>query len=124
MTVRPRGPWPGWQPRTARQKGIAADVLARYQQHEREDTLPRGPRGIFYDLRPDGMGNGVTYRKPDSKHPIKHFGADGETRQLLADLRATDKRGPYTPQGLDPATNYMRIAANGSRPAIEATDRR
>jgi hypothetical protein len=26
---------------------------------------------VFYDLRPNGMGNGVTYRKPDSEHPIK-----------------------------------------------------
>jgi hypothetical protein len=74
MTVRPRGPEPGWQPGTARQKGILADLIDRYRQHGREVTLPRGGRGIFYDLRPGGMGNGVTYRKPDSKHPIKATG--------------------------------------------------
>ena len=36
--------------------------------------MPRGGRGIFYDLRPGGMGNGVTYRKPDSAHPVSGFG--------------------------------------------------
>ena len=71
MTPRPRGALPGWKPRTARQKGILADLIARYAQHREEDTLPRGPRGIFYDLRPNGMGNGIAYRKPDSQHPIK-----------------------------------------------------
>ena len=71
MSVRPRGPLPDWKPRTPRQEGILADLIARYEQHEREDTLPRGGRGIFYDLRPDGMGNGITYRKPDAEHPIK-----------------------------------------------------
>ena len=71
MSVRPRGPLPGWRPSTPRQIGILADLVARYQQHRDEDTLPRGPRGIFYDLRPGGMGgNGVTYRKPDSENPI------------------------------------------------------
>lgn len=74
MGQRPRGPQPGWQPRTERQIGILADVLARYRQHEREGTLPRGGRGIFYDLRPGGMGNGVTYIKPDSAHPVSGFG--------------------------------------------------
>jgi hypothetical protein len=69
--ARPRGPQPHWRPTTRRQKGILADLVARYRQHEADDTLPRGPRGIFYDLRPHGMGNGVTYRKPDSAHPIK-----------------------------------------------------
>ncbi len=71
MSERPRGPLPGWRPTTDRQAGILADALARYRQHEREDTLPRGGRGIFYDLRPNGLGGGVTYRKPDSLHPIR-----------------------------------------------------
>ena len=71
MGRRPRGALPDWRPRTARQAGILADLVARYEQHHEEDTLPRGPRGIFYDLRPNGMGNGVTYRKPDSEHPIR-----------------------------------------------------
>lgn len=74
MPQRPRGPQRGWRPTAPRQVGILADLIARYQQHEREGTLPRGGRGIFYDLRPDGMGNGVTYRKPDSAHPLSGFG--------------------------------------------------
>lgn len=72
--TRPRGPQPGWQPKSPRAQGILADLIARYQQHNREGTLPRGGRGIFYDLRPNGMGNGVTYRKPDSAHPLSGFG--------------------------------------------------
>jgi hypothetical protein len=71
MSKRPRGPLTGWQPTTPRQKGILADLVARYKQHADEGTLKRGGRGMFYDLRPNGMGNGVTYRKPDSAHPIK-----------------------------------------------------
>jgi hypothetical protein len=59
MSVRPRGPLPDWRPTTPKQKAVLADLIARYKQHEREDTLPRGPRGIFYDLRPNGMGNGL-----------------------------------------------------------------
>jgi hypothetical protein len=71
---RPRGPQPDWQPSSPRAQGILADLIARYRQHEREGTLPRGGRGIFYDLRPNGMGNGVSYRKPDSAHPLSGFG--------------------------------------------------
>jgi hypothetical protein len=71
MGRRPRGPLPAWKPRTARQKAILADLIARYEQHYDEGTLDRGGRGMFYDLRPNGMGNGATYRKPDSDHPIK-----------------------------------------------------
>jgi len=63
MSKRPRGPLPGWQPTTDRQKAILADLIPRYAQHRRDDTLPRGPRGIFYDLRPKGMGHGIEYRK-------------------------------------------------------------
>jgi hypothetical protein len=75
MSKRPRGPQPDWQPTTERQKAILADVLAVYQEHYANGTLPRGPRGIFYDLRPNGRGNGATYRKPDSEHPIRDFGS-------------------------------------------------
>lgn len=78
MAKRPRGPQLDWAPTTARQKGVLADLVARYQQHYDEDTLPRGPRGIFYDLRPDGMGNGVSYRKPSSHDPISGFDKDTE----------------------------------------------
>jgi len=74
VSVRPRGPIQGWRPSRTRQAGILADVVARYRQHAAEDTLPRGGRGIFYDLRPNGLGNGITYTKPDSQHPVKDFG--------------------------------------------------
>jgi hypothetical protein len=74
MTTRPRGPQRHWRPTAPRQIGILADLIARYSQHNDEGTLPRGGRGIFYDLRPAGMGNGVTYRKPDSMHPLSEFG--------------------------------------------------
>lgn len=40
-------------------EGILADVLACYREHYEADTLPRGGRGIFYALRPNGRGNGV-----------------------------------------------------------------
>jgi hypothetical protein len=73
MGKRPRGSVNGWRPRTARQKAILDDLVARYEQHEADDTLPRGPRGMFYDLRPAGMGHGATYRKPDSAHPVSDF---------------------------------------------------
>lgn len=71
--VRNRGPKPNWQPRETRQKGILADLIARFEQHYDEDTLPRGPRGIFYDLRPNGLGHGITYLKPTTDHPVKAF---------------------------------------------------
>jgi len=74
MAVRPRGPQPDWRPKSPRAKGILLDLIARYRQHRDEGTLPRGGRGIFYDLRPNGMGHGVTYRKPDSAHPLSGFG--------------------------------------------------
>jgi hypothetical protein len=74
VSIRPRGPQPGWRPTAPRPAGILLDLIARYQQHQAEGTLPRGGRGIFYDLRPNGMGNGVTYRKPDSAHPLSGFG--------------------------------------------------
>jgi hypothetical protein len=47
---------------------VRADILDRLAQHEAEDTLPRGGRGIFYDLRPHGMPDnprGIIY----TKHP-------------------------------------------------------
>jgi hypothetical protein len=49
-------------------EAVRADILDRLRQHEREDTLPRGGRGLFYDLRPHGMPDnprGITY----TKHP-------------------------------------------------------
>jgi hypothetical protein len=127
MARRPRGALPGWKPTTRRQKGILADLVARYEQHHEEDTLPRGPRGIFYDLRPHGMGNGIVYRKPDSAHPVKDFDKDTEAhpeavREVLvlarragmipehwvADARAPDALAPLT---YDDADDFAEMIA-------------
>ena len=62
MPKRKKGPTV-WLPKTPRARAILADVQTRLAQHVREGTAPRSPRGLFYDLRPNGMGNGVTYRK-------------------------------------------------------------
>ena len=64
MSVRAKGPLPaGWEPSSAKRQNVLADVLDRYRQHRREGTLPRGGRGIFYDLRPRGFGRGIAYVK-------------------------------------------------------------
>jgi len=71
MPVRPKGPMPeDWRPSTAVGRALMADILARLQQHQRDDTLPRSPRGLFYDLRPHGMGNGLTYVKQPRMEPV------------------------------------------------------
>jgi hypothetical protein len=69
--IRPRG-WIRFEdlPQNRQAQAVIADILARLRQHEREDTLPRGPNGLFYDLCPHGMPDnprGVTY----TKHPTK-----------------------------------------------------
>ncbi len=38
MARRPRGALPGWAPRTARQRAILADLVARYEQHSEEQN--------------------------------------------------------------------------------------
>jgi hypothetical protein len=64
MGERPKGPMdPGWRPADPVGQALMLDILQRLQQHSAEDTLPRSPRGLFYDLRPGGMGNGLTYTK-------------------------------------------------------------
>jgi hypothetical protein len=47
----------------AEAQGRARRRARRFEQHDREGTLPRGGRGIFYDLRPSGFGRGVRYVK-------------------------------------------------------------
>ncbi len=42
-------------PRSPRADAVYADIIDRLQQHDDEDTLPRGGRGLFYDLRPHGF---------------------------------------------------------------------
>src|SRR6516225_10590829 len=64
MGERPKGPIDrSWTPPSAWQQALLRDIIARLNQHNDEDTLPRSPRGLFYDLRPNGMGNGLTYVK-------------------------------------------------------------
>jgi hypothetical protein len=78
MSVRPRGPLPGWQPRDEVGRAVLADLLDRLAQHETEDTLPRSPRGLFYDLRPGGFGRGITY----IKHPPMRRVGGGQLRRV------------------------------------------
>ena len=97
-SVRPRGPMPKWKPNRARQAGILADVIARYQQHAQAGTLPRGPRGIFYDLRPNGMGYGVTYRKPDTAHPVSSFGPMEAHPEAVREVVVLARRAGHLPE--------------------------
>lgn len=64
MGERPKGPMPDtWQPADPIGQLLMEDIIQRLQQHRDEDTLPRSPRGLFYDLRPNGLGRGLTYSK-------------------------------------------------------------
>jgi hypothetical protein len=64
MSKRARGPMDESEVATTPlAQAVLADLIARYRQHYDEDTLPRGPRGAVYDLRPRGKGNGVIYHK-------------------------------------------------------------
>ena len=60
---RPRGARPNWEPTTPRQHALATDILTQLASLRDIDELPRSGRGLFYDLRPDGHGNGVKYIK-------------------------------------------------------------
>jgi hypothetical protein len=72
VSVRPRGPLVGWQPTTPRQRAILADLIDRYDQHHDERTLPRGSRGMFYDLRPHGLAHDLSYQKHPARKPNGH----------------------------------------------------
>ena len=62
--MRPKGPMdPDWRPADPVGQALLSDIAERLLQHQRDDTLPRSPRGLFYDLRPSGMGRGLTYVK-------------------------------------------------------------
>lgn len=98
MTVRPRGSLIGWEPSTARQKGILADLIARYEQHHAEGTLPRGPNGIFYDLRPNGMGNGISYSKATVERPARAFGPTEAHKASVQEVLALARRAGIVPE--------------------------
>lgn len=97
MGERPRGPTPDWTPTTARQRGILKDIVRRFTELRDAGMLPRGPRGIFYDLRPAGYGvEGVSYfkrRKDPSTGRLPALGpmdADPATvQEVLAHARRT-----------------------------------
>src|SRR5258708_1245906 len=77
-------------------EAVRADILDRLRQHVAEDTLPRGSRGLFYDLRPHGMpGNprGVTYTK-DPKIKGRH--SMEATPEYVTD-RLADMRRVFDP---------------------------
>jgi hypothetical protein len=81
-------------PRSPKAETVCADILDRLRQHAAEDTLPRGGRGLFYDLRPHGMpGNprGVTY----TKHPADQGRNSMEaTPEYVTNLLASMRRVP------------------------------
>ena len=79
-------------PRSPKADAVRPDILDRLRQHYEEDTLPRGGRGLFYDLRPLGMpGNprGVIY----TRHPqIKGKGNMQATPEYVSDLLSRMRR--------------------------------
>lgn len=78
MGERPRGPLTGWSPKGDFQTALLADIVDRLNQHSREGTLPRSPRGLFYDLRPTGFGRGITY----TKYPEMRTTERGQKRKV------------------------------------------
>lgn len=78
MGERPRGPLSGWSPRGDFQTALLADIVDRLNQHNREGTLPRSPRGLFYDLRPSGFDRGITY----TKYPAMRVTDGGQKRKV------------------------------------------
>jgi hypothetical protein len=78
-------------PRSPKADAVCADILDRLQQHEAEDTLPRGANGLFYDLRPHGIpGNprGVTYIKKKKGELYGPMEAGGDyVQDLLSKMR-------------------------------------
>ena len=92
MSVRVKGPVPvGWEPSSPKGRAVLADVIDRYRQHYREGTLPRGGRGIFYDLRPRGFGRGVRYVKRGKDRTRWH---DPSAPTARAGRWAPDEVGP------------------------------
>jgi hypothetical protein len=99
MGKRPRGSLPNWQPSTDRQAAILDDLVALYRRHYADDTLPRGGRGAFYDLRPHGLAStGWTYRKPDSAHPVKTFAANEIHPAAVQEVLVLARRAGIIPE--------------------------
>jgi len=95
-----------WRPSTTVGRMLMLDILERLQQHQREDTLPRSPRGLFYDLRPHGMGHGLTYVKQPRMEPVP--GSAGKRRRVdptetapvhVQEMLANLRRAGIVPEG-------------------------
>ena len=135
MSSRARGPMdPNDVAKSPLAEAVLADLIARFEQHRDEGTLPRGPRGIFYDLRPNGMGNGATYRKKMVSEPAFAFGPMeahieyvgdvlGRARraELIPEFWVADGRAPdaYPAGGCDDAEEYAEGIVEEIRTAAE-----
>jgi len=101
--TRPLGPIdPNWQP-VANAKGnlaraVRADLVAVFAEHEAAGTLPRSPRGAFYDLMPAGRGNSATYVKPIKGQQVR---ADHKSMQAHPDY-VSEKLEDLRRQGIIP----------------------
>jgi hypothetical protein len=83
-------------PSSPKADAVIADILDRLRLHDKEDTLPRGGNGLFYDLRPHGMAGksrGVTYIKK-TKEQIKaeRWGPMEAGGKYVTDLLALMRR--------------------------------
>ena len=106
---------------------VRLDIIARLEQHQREDTLPRGPRGLFYDLRPSGLGHGVNYKKTGSAPHDRIAKPSDVTKELalmrrvvladgswwisenwIADGHAPNPQEPFEFAGEDPFDAYVQ----------------
>jgi hypothetical protein len=103
---------------------VVADLLDRLAQHAAEDTLPRGPRGLFYDLRPSGIpGNprGVIY----TKHPLAMGRKSMEASpEYVSDLLSLMRRvwDPQTQRWLVPEDWVSDARAPDPITPIETSD--
>src|SRR4051812_35138855 len=115
MGKRPRGAEPHWVPSTAAQVGILADVITAYVEHYANDTLRRGGRGIFYDLRPAG-------REPEARlRAIRELGRLLGRRYrgyALEVLRAEMARDEHRTSYRKPDSTYPL-----TRPVLDADGR-
>jgi hypothetical protein len=117
VTVRPKGPLPaGWEDELSpKPKAVLDDIVDRYRQHRRERTLPRGGRGIFYDLRPSGFGRAITYVKRP-KDPAGWFDPSAVDRHPN-DLATAARLGRFGPMEVGP--DYVQdVIANARRAGV------
>ena len=85
-------------PRSPKADAVRADIMDRLKQHEAQDTLPRGPRGLFYDLCPAGRHR---LRPPKKGAPPGRAAAlprqdRTSAHRILAPRRAATAKAPPT----------------------------